>query len=128
MMELDGQPIGECWLQRMNLPRLLERYAGLDCRRIDLLIGEKHLWGKGLGTEAIRLLCEFGFTRERADAIFGCGVADYNARSRRAFEKVGFVVCAESDQPPGAKARITYDLILTRERYRELGESDSAGE
>jgi len=120
MMELDGRPVGECWLQRMNLPRILEQYPDQDCRRIDLLIGEKALWGQGLGTEAIRLLCRFGFETETADAIFGCGVADYNPRSRRAFENVGFLVCAEVEQPPGAKGRRSYDLVLTRERWREL--------
>ena len=44
-IELNGMPIGECWLQRMNLERILRRYPDLDCRRIDLMIGEKQLWG-----------------------------------------------------------------------------------
>ncbi len=117
MMELEGRPIGECSLQQMNLPHLLERYSGLDCRRIDLAIGEKHLWGHGLGTEAIRLLCAFGFEREGADVILGCGVADYNPRSRRAFERAGFTVSDVVPQQPGGKARFCYDLLLTRERY-----------
>ena len=38
--EYDGVPVGECWLQRMNLERILSRFPGLDCRRIDLVIGE----------------------------------------------------------------------------------------
>ena len=56
IIEYGGRAIGECWLQEMNLPRILERYADKDCRRIDLVIGEKKLWGKGLGMETIRLL------------------------------------------------------------------------
>src|SRR5579884_4223946 len=90
MIELDGAPIGECWLQAMNLPRLLRRHPGLDLRRIDLTIGEKPLWGRGFGTEAIRLLVAYAFEHERADAVFGCDIGDYNPRSRRAFEKAGF--------------------------------------
>ncbi|HZO89617.1 MAG TPA: GNAT family N-acetyltransferase [Chthonomonadaceae bacterium] len=44
IIEVDGAPIGECWLQEMNLPRVLERLPGLDLRRIDIMIGEKDCW------------------------------------------------------------------------------------
>jgi RimJ/RimL family protein N-acetyltransferase len=117
--ELDGVPVGECWLQEMNLAEILSRYPGKDLRRIDLTIGEKKLWGKGWGTKIIRLLTRFGFEQEGADAIFGC-VADHNPRSRRAFEKNGYVVDARSPEPPGAKAKIRYELALTREGYERL--------
>src|SRR4051794_7271109 len=49
IIEVAGQPIGECWLQQMNLDRILGKHAGQDCRRIDLLIGEKGRWGRGIG-------------------------------------------------------------------------------
>ena len=54
MIEVDGRPVGECWLQRMNLARVLALYPEQDCRRIDLMIGEKEHWGRGIGTETIR--------------------------------------------------------------------------
>ena len=114
IIERAGGPIGECWLQRMNLKRILDTHPGLDCRRIDLMIGEKALWGQGLGTEVIRVLAEFGFAREHADLIFGCDVGDYNPRSLRAFQNAGFEVCATIPQRPGAKARLCYDLVLRR--------------
>jgi len=41
IIEVDGKPVRECWLQRMNLKRILEKYPRLDCRRIDLIIGKK---------------------------------------------------------------------------------------
>ncbi|MHC5033963.1 MAG: GNAT family N-acetyltransferase, partial [Planctomycetota bacterium] len=88
-----------------------------DCRRIDLMIGTKGFWGRGLGTRAIRLLVELAFGREKADAVFACGVGDHNPRSRRAFEKVGFEVYASIPQPPGSKATVIRDLLLTREAY-----------
>ncbi len=116
--ELDSRPIGVCWLQRMNLQRLIDRFPGKDLRRIDLAIGEKELWGHGLGTEMIRTLTRFGFETERCDAIFGIGVGDYNPRSRRAFEHVGYTIFAENPQPEGSKAKVEYDLILRREDYR----------
>ena len=94
IIEFNGASIGECWLQRMNLERICKQYRGQDGRRIDIVIGEKAFWGQGIGSEVICLLTEFGFEREGANAIFACDVADYNVRSVRAFQKVGFEVCA----------------------------------
>ena len=45
IMEVGGNPIGECWLQRMNLQRIVAQFPDKDLRRIDLMIGEKELWG-----------------------------------------------------------------------------------
>jgi RimJ/RimL family protein N-acetyltransferase len=115
IIELDGRPIGECWLQQMNLERILAKYPGKDCRRIDLLIGKKDLWGHGLGTDAIRTLTRFGFEEETADLVFGCGIADYNTRSRRAFGKVGYELDAEIELPVGRKAQYEYDVVIRRE-------------
>ena len=118
VIELDGRPIGECWLQRMNLDRILARYPGRDCRRIDLMIGEKDLWGRGLGTDAIRALTRLGFEEENADMIFGCGIADYNPRSRRAFQRVGYEIDAKIEYPSGRKARYGYDVVMRRDEWR----------
>jgi RimJ/RimL family protein N-acetyltransferase len=116
--ELDGRPIGECWLQEMNLKRVLSRYPNtMDLRRIDLTMGEKTLWGQGYGTRIIRALVRFAFDECRADAVFGCDVADYNPRSRCAFEKNGFVVDQAIAQKPGRKAQVVFDMVLTRDRY-----------
>ncbi len=119
IIEWNGRPIGSCWLQRMNVRRLLERFPGKDLRRIDLAIGVRDCWNRGLGTRTIGLLTEFAFTSQGADAVFGLFVADYNARSRRAFEKNGFTIDQEVPHPPGGKARVSYDLMLTRERFNE---------
>ena len=110
IIEFDGKPVGECWLQRMNLDRIIEKYPGIDCRRIDLMIGDKMLWGKGIGTQVIQLLTELGFEEEKADLIFGCDIADYNHASRRAFQKNGYQLDAIMPQPPGMKAKTSYDL------------------
>lgn len=122
--ELHGRPIGECWLQEMNLERILSRYpTGMDLRRIDLVIGEKDHWGRGMGTRMIALLTRFGFETCKADAIFGCDVADYNPRSRRAFEKNGYIIDRVIPQRAGRKAREVYDMVLTRERHESLTEA-----
>lgn len=115
VIECEGHPIGECWVQRMNLKRLQDQYAPLDCRRIDLAIAEPELRGRGIGSHVIRLLVQFGFQQQQADAIFACEVWDYNLASRRAFEKAGFRVVAVIDAKPGAKGRSKYDLAIFRE-------------
>jgi RimJ/RimL family protein N-acetyltransferase len=117
IIEADGAPVGECWLQEMNVTRILEQHPGLDCRRIDLLIGEKQLWGQGIGTETIRLLTQFGFVQQSADALFGCFVADNNPRSYRAFQRVGYQIFQTLECDPDSKSRLEYTLRLTREAY-----------
>lgn len=117
VVERDGAPVGDCWLQAMNLERLRSRFPGLDCRRIDLELA-RECWGQGVGGACVRLLTAFAFGDEGADAVFGCDVADYNARSRRLFEREGFSVCGTTAQPPGAKAEVAYDFV----RFRSPGE------
>lgn len=112
IIEYKEAPIGEGWLQEMNLPRILERYPNADCYRIDLLIGEKTCWGMGLGTEVIELLSKFAFQEVGADYVFGCDVADYNVASRKAFLKAGYIVEAQVKEPEGRKAKYSYDLVL----------------
>ncbi len=116
IIEFEGRPVGECWLQAMNLERILRRHPGVDCRRIDIEI-ERTYWGRGIGTAAIRMLVEFGFEREGADAIFAMDVADDNPRSRRAFEKAGFELYDTVPQPSVARASVSHDMIIWSKRY-----------
>ena len=90
IIERGGVPIRECGLQEMNLERILSRRPGRDCRRIDLMMGDKTLWSQGIGTEVINLLSQFGFEMEAAEAIFACDIANYNLRSLKAFQNAGF--------------------------------------
>jgi len=120
IIEYDRIPVGDCWLQEMNLERILKRHPGQDIRRIDLAIGEKALWGRGIGTKTIRLLVDFGFDEEGADAIFGSDIGDYNPRSLAAFRKVGFEHHGTTPQPLGRKSKLDYDLVLTRDRYDDI--------
>ena len=89
IIEFEGEPIGECWLQKLNLPEIRDRFPGRDMRRIDIAIGRKDLWGKGLGSDAIATLVRFAFEQERADGVY-YAVSPNNPRSRRAAEKAGF--------------------------------------
>jgi len=115
--ELDNKPIGECWLQKMNLERYTEETSEKDIRRIDLMIGEKDLWGKGIGTLMIGMLTKFGFENENADLIFGCDIGGYNPRSRRAFEKNGYELYQVIQQENDSKADVCWDMMITRDGY-----------
>jgi len=119
IIEADGKPIGEGWLQKMNLEWVHAKYPGLDCRRIDLAIGDKQYWGQGIGTEVIRLLTAFGFLEQKADVIYEPGIADHNVRSLQAFQKVGYEIVSKRKTEPGSKANFLYDLVLTRQKFLE---------
>jgi RimJ/RimL family protein N-acetyltransferase len=52
-------------------------------------IGEREHWGKGLGTEATRLICEYGFFFRNLHSI-KVEVNGYNRRAIRVYERLGF--------------------------------------
>ncbi|MHB0874413.1 MAG: GNAT family N-acetyltransferase [Anaerolineae bacterium] len=120
VIEHEGVPVGECWLQHMNLGWILDAFPGQDLRRIDIMIGEKGSWGRGIGTTAIGLLCRYAFEQEEADTVFGCSIADYNPRSQRAFARNGFEAWRVVPEPPRHKAAVTTYVMLTRERWRTM--------
>jgi RimJ/RimL family protein N-acetyltransferase len=113
MIEYEERTVGNCWLQEMDLPVILEKYPGKDCRRIDMVIGEKALWGKGLGTDILRTLVRFAFAQERADLVFGLP-GEHNPRSRRALEKAGFIFVMKLEEPPPAQRRYCDVLVIER--------------
>ncbi len=117
MIEHEGEPVGECWLQAMNLQRILQKYPDADCRRIDLMIGKKELWGSGIGTEVVHLLTTFAFEEEQVDFVFGCDVADYNPASQTVFRNNGYQVSETVPQAAGAKAQYCIDFVLSREAF-----------
>ena len=117
IIEHEGRPVGECWLQHMNLDWVRDAFQGQECWRVDIMLGEKGLWGRGVGSTAIRLLSRYAFEADGADIVFACGIADYNPRSQRAFARNGFAVWRVVPEPPGRKAATTAYLMLSRERY-----------
>ena len=85
---------------------------------LGIAIGEKSAWGKGYGTEAVRLMCEYGFTFLNLHTIYLWHVA-YNERGHRAYLRAGF---KEAGRLRGARLfnGQRYDDILmdiTREEF-----------
>lgn len=119
LVEADGAPIGECWLQKMNLPHIRDMYpVNTDVRRIDMSIGEKEYWGKGIGTQMVKMLVQFAFEREQADVLH-CLCEDYNIRSCRVWEKNGFSLVQMDALPQPQKGKYQYHYRLTKQEYQK---------
>lgn len=77
------KPIGNCGLHNINQDN--------DHGEMGIVLGEKEYWNRGLGTEAVRLITDFGFT---ALGLHGISllVKGFNGRARRVYEKVGYQI------------------------------------
>jgi RimJ/RimL family protein N-acetyltransferase len=60
-------------------------------------IGERDYWGKGCGTEAMRMAIRYAFVELNLHRV-NLGVFEYNPRAQRAYEKAGFVYEGRSRQ------------------------------
>jgi len=119
LIEANGEPIGECWLQKMNLSNVIAMYPGsTDVRRIDMAIGEKKMWGKGIGTAVIKMLVDYAFHGEYVE-ILHCFNEDYNPRARRVWEKLGFKLILSEDLPQPQKGKQQHHFRLTRQDFIE---------
>jgi RimJ/RimL family protein N-acetyltransferase len=58
---------------------------------IGIWIGEKDLWGKGLGSDATNAIVDFGFGMLRLERLW-LEVYDFNKRARRTYDKTGFTL------------------------------------
>ncbi len=96
----DGRPVGYlCW-QRLS-PSELEG-AGLtdlpeDLVDIDIMIGEPELLGHGVGPRALALL--LGRLRGEGTGFAGLGTSTSNRVAIRAFEKAGFRLFGDFEDP-----------------------------
>ena len=56
---------------------------------IGLIIGNKNYWGKGIGTEAIKLVSQYAFENLNLMKVIA-GIYENNVGSIKAFKKCGF--------------------------------------
>ncbi len=96
----DDVPVGFVRLVKM----------GRDCEMV-LVIGNRDNWGRKLGASAIREGMKLAFFDMRAEKLIAKIHAD-NARSRKAFERCGFLL--ETQTPA------LHSLAMTSERYLRL--------
>jgi len=117
LIEVNGEIIGECWLQKMNLPNVKALYTeNTDVRRIDMSIGEKDYWGKGIGTLFIGMLVKYAFEGEQVDVLH-CLCEDYNIRSCRVWEKNGFTLVLTEEILRPSKGKLQCHWRLTKDEY-----------
>ncbi len=118
--ELDGEPVGDLWLQEMNMPRILEArpdqaHPDEAMWRLDLAFAPE-VWGRQLGRRAARLACTHAFEALDADGVWA-EVGDHNPRALRMLYYLGFTDAGMRHEPPGRKAFRSYDLMLERARW-----------
>lgn len=77
----NDEPVGTCRLKHVDL---INRRAELG-----IFIGEKSCWNIGIGTEAIKLILDFGFNIINIRNIM-LEVYSFNERAIKAYEKCGF--------------------------------------
>jgi RimJ/RimL family protein N-acetyltransferase len=56
---------------------------------VGIVIGEREYWGKGYGTDAMRLIVQYGFMEANLRRI-SLALHSYNGRALKSYEKVGF--------------------------------------
>jgi RimJ/RimL family protein N-acetyltransferase len=115
IFEVNATPVGDGWVQHMNLARVTDAHPGKDCRRADLQLA-RSWWGKGIGTRAISLLTAHGFG-QGADLMFAIDVASDNLRSQRAFRANSYQLWRQLEQPQGSKVPYRLDFLCPRETF-----------
>ncbi|ASM35745.1 Putative ribosomal N-acetyltransferase YdaF [Campylobacter sputorum subsp. bubulus] len=56
---------------------------------IGIMIGEKNLWGQGIGTKAFKIATRYAFENLKLHCV-SAATLEINARMKRVFEKLGF--------------------------------------
>lgn len=81
-IEADGLFIGQCAL--FNFDNVARR-----CE-LGITIGDKNYWGRGYGTDAVRVLIDYGFRHHNLHRIY-LTVNSTNLRAIGAYRRCGFV-------------------------------------
>jgi RimJ/RimL family protein N-acetyltransferase len=79
----DRRHLGNVWLWDID-----PRHRKAELR---IVLGDETSRGRGLGTEAIRLVCRYGFERLNLHRVYA-HVLDINPAAQRAFTAAGFAV------------------------------------
>ena len=108
----DGLHIGNCGLFEVS-----ERSKKA---KLWIYIGDKSLWGKGLGREALQELLDYGFNKMSLNKIYLYVVAN-NTRAQNLYESAGFVKEGEfkEDTFLGGEFMDTVYYGILKEKYKK---------
>lgn len=127
------QPFAVDLVQGTEKPRLIGGAAlrGFDWRNrsaeLGLVIGDKSVWGQGLGTEVTRLLLRHAFFTLNLHRVWLRVFGDH-ARARRVYEKVGFTLEGrqrDGDFRDGRYRDVLVYSLLAREWRQRVGEPEA---
>jgi len=81
-------------------------------------IGEREFWGKGYGTDAMRLILQYAFTELNLQRVF-LALHEYNVRALHSYEKAGFRLEGRTrgDQHREGKRTDTLWMGILREEW-----------
>lgn len=84
-------------------------------------IGEREYWGKGYGTDTMKLCVQYAFLELGAHRV-SLGVHEYNPRAFRAYEKAGFRLEGRTRQDTMREGRRTDSLWMgiLREEWMQM--------
>jgi RimJ/RimL family protein N-acetyltransferase len=97
-----------------------------DCF-VGIGLGEREFWGKGYGTDAMKIILRYGFTELNLERVT-LNVFEYNQRGVRSYEKAGFVHEGRERQlllREGRRWDVIYMGIL-REDWLKRGQEENA--
>jgi RimJ/RimL family protein N-acetyltransferase len=107
---LDGKLVGDCGL----------RFIDWKSRKAEffITIGEKEFWGKGLGSDALRIVSRLAFDKMNLNRLWLSVLVD-NPRAVRCYEKCGFVRegLLRQESYVDGKYRDVLMMALLREDY-----------
>jgi RimJ/RimL family protein N-acetyltransferase len=74
------------WIGTIRLHRISKEQRTAE---LGIMIGDRHQWGKGFGTDACTLLLSYVFGKMNLNRV-GIGVVSLNARAIALWERLGF--------------------------------------
>ena len=95
--EIEEQTVNQYWFSIRaraddkllgDIDLFVYNWAGRDAF-VGLGIGEREFWGKGYGTDVMRVILRYAFTEVNLNRVT-LNVFEYNPRAIRSYEKAGF--------------------------------------
>ena len=95
--EIDEQSVNQHWFSIRaladdkllgDIDLFVANWTGRDAF-VGLGIGEREFWGKGYGTDVMRVILRYAFTEVNLNRVT-LNVFEYNPRAIRSYEKAGF--------------------------------------
>src|SRR5215213_3060506 len=96
-----GRPVGNTGLMEIDLRQRTAEFG--------IMIGERDCWGRGYGTEATRLVCDYGFSVLGLHNIL-LRVYSNNERGLRAYRRAGFREVGRRREARRLAGRV-YDVV-----------------